>query len=107
MSIAEAILAGDPSDAEALRFLSSCRDILMQMYTARVGSFDQIPHMILPADELRWLTLDHRAGFLLSCIDGISTVEELLDVSGMPPLDTLRILNTLIQQQVIEMIRTR
>ncbi len=107
LSIAEAVLTDDPSNAEVGRYLESCKDILMQMYKARLGALTQIPRIALAAEELRWLTLDHRSGFLLSCIDGISTVEDLLDVSGMPPLDTLRILYTLMQQQIIEMTPSR
>ncbi len=107
MTIAEAVLADDPSNAEVLRYMESCRDILLQMYKARLGSLDRVPRVALPAEELRWLTLDHRSGFLLSCIDGTSTIEEILDVSGMPPLDTLRILYTLMQQQIIELTPER
>jgi len=107
MTIAEAVLADDPSNAEVLRYMESCRDILLQMYKARLGSLDRIPRIALPAEELRWLTLDHRSGFLLSCIDGTSTIEDILDVSGMPPLDTLRILYTLMQQQIIELAPDR
>lgn len=100
--IAEAILADDPNNSEALRFRESCRDVLIQMYTARLGSIDQVPRLAIPTAELQWLSLDHRAGFLLSCVDGRSTVEEILDVSGMPKLDALRILYTLLQQQIID-----
>jgi hypothetical protein len=55
----------------------------------------------VPSDQIRWLSLDHRAGFVLSLIDGSSTVEELLDISGMNRLDALRILYTLYDQRVV------
>jgi hypothetical protein len=45
--------------------------------------------------------MDHHAGFLLSMVDGRFTVEELVDASGMPPLDALRILVELLQHSVI------
>jgi hypothetical protein len=99
--IAESILAVQPNNAEALRFRESCRDVLSQMYTARLGPSSGIPRLAIPAAELQWLSLDHRTGFLLSCVDGRSTIEEILDVSGMPALDALRILYTLLQQQII------
>jgi hypothetical protein len=47
------------------------------------------------------LSLDHRAGFLLSLVDGISTVEEILDMSGMTRLEALRLMYTLTQQNVV------
>jgi hypothetical protein len=102
--IAEAILAEQPDNPEALRFRESCRDVLMQMYCARIGPTSSIPKLAIPAAELQWLSLDHRSGFLLSCVDGQSTVEEILDVSGMPALDALRILYNLMQQRIIHMI---
>jgi hypothetical protein len=103
LAIAERLLIESPQGAEANRYMVSCRDILTQMYTARLGSAGQVPRVVLAADQIRWLTLDHRSGFLLSCVDGISSVEEILDVSGMPGLDALRILCELLQQGVIEM----
>jgi hypothetical protein len=103
LAMAEKHLAEEPSNAEANRYMVSCRDILTQMYTARLGSTAQVPKVVLAGDQIRWLTLDHRSGFLLSCIDGVSSVEEILDVSGMQPLDALRILCELMQQGVIEM----
>ena len=54
------------------------------------------------SEELRWLSLDHRAGFLLSFVDGSMSIEEVLDVSSMPELDVLRIMFELRQQGVIE-----
>lgn len=107
MSIAEALLGDEPDNSEAARYLESCKDILMQMYKARLGALNQVPRVALSAEQLRWLTLDHRSGFLLSCIDGVSSIEDILDVSGMPPLDTLRILYTLVQQQIIELVPAR
>jgi hypothetical protein len=103
LAIAEKVLDESPSNGEANRYMVSCRDILTQMYTARLGSTGQVPRVLLGADQVRWLTLDHRSGFLLACIDGACTIEEILDVSGMQPLDALRILCELLQQGVIEM----
>ena len=46
-------------------------------------------------------TMLGRAGFLLSLVDGISSIEELLDISSMPRLEALRILYGLLDQRVI------
>ena len=56
---------------------------------------------------MRWLSLDHRAGFLLSLVDGRSTVDEVLDMSGMSELEALRLLLQLLQQNVIKPILAR
>jgi len=99
--IAESVLEVDASDPEALRYAESCRKVLTQMYAARLGALDRVVEVAVPADQIRWLSLDHRAGFLLSLVDGISTVEEILDISGMSKLEALRIMYALLEQRVI------
>ncbi|MES1175021.1 MAG: hypothetical protein ABUL62_11920 [Myxococcales bacterium] len=101
--IAEGIIESDPEDLEAPRYAQSCRDVLTQMYSARLGALDQIVAVAVPSDQIRWLTLDHRAGFLLSLIDGGSTVDQILDISGMTRLDALRIMYQLLDQRVISL----
>jgi hypothetical protein len=99
--IAESLLDQDPENEDAKRYAQSCREVLTQMYAARIGSMDQVATVAVPPDQITWLSLDHRAGFLLSLIDGTLSIEEILDVSGMSRLDALRIMYTLIQQNVI------
>ena len=101
--IAESILEANPEDLEAPRYAQSCRDVLIQMYSARLGSLDQVVAVAVPSDQIRWLTLDHRAGFLLSLIDGGITVDQILDISGMTRLDALRIMYQLLDQRVISL----
>ena len=101
--IAEGILESDPSDAEAKLCAEKCRDVLTQMYSARLGPHSQTVSVAIPNDEIRWLSLDHRAGFLLSLVDGSLTLEEILDISGMPKLDALRLMFTLFDQHVIRL----
>jgi hypothetical protein len=102
LTSADALLALSPSHREALKHAESCREVLCQMYTARLGSLIHVPSVVMSQDKVRWLSLDHRAGFLLACVDGFSTVEEILDVCGMSSLDALRILADLSDQKVIE-----
>jgi hypothetical protein len=101
--VADGILEENPEDLEAPRYAQSCRDVLTQMYSARLGSLDQFVCVAVPNDQIRWLTLDHRAGFLLSLIDGGSTVDQILDISGMTRLDALRIMYQLLDQRVISL----
>jgi hypothetical protein len=101
--VAEGLLEVNAADLDAQRYAQSCRDVLTQMYAARLGALTQRVRVAVPGDQIRWLSLDHRAGFVLSLIDGSSTVEELLDISGMNRLDALRILYTLFDQRVISL----
>ncbi len=99
--IAEGILQSDPEHELAQRYAENCRRTLAQMFAARLGRLNQAPRVAVEGDRLRWLSLDHRAGFLLSLVDGNSTIEELLDISGMQRFEALRILCELLDQNVI------
>ncbi len=99
--VAEAILDEDAENVEALKCMDACRRVLEQMYTSRIGPLERVPFIAVPQEQLRWLNIDHRAGFVLSHVDGMCSLEQILDVSGMPTLDTLRILYELLQQRVI------
>jgi hypothetical protein len=101
LEMAELILAEDPGHLEAAECGETCRAVLQKMYAARLGPLDRAPMIIVPRAQLRWLSIDHRAGFVLSLVDGASTLDMIIDVSGMPRLDVLRILHDLIQQRII------
>jgi hypothetical protein len=103
LSIAEEILSRTPDDAAARRCAQNCRDVLTQMFAARIGPLDQVITVVISPDEIQWLTLDHRAGFLLALVDGQSTVDEILDISGMTRLDALKIIFDLTERQVVRL----
>jgi hypothetical protein len=101
LEMAELLLSEDPSNLEAAECGENCRTVLEKMFAAKIGAVERVPVIIIPRAQLRWLSLDHRAGFILSLVDGTSTVEMILDVSGMPKLDALRILHELVQQRIV------
>ncbi|MDP9149072.1 MAG: hypothetical protein M3O36_03900 [Myxococcota bacterium] len=101
LEIADLLLAEEPGNPEATDCREHCRSVLEKMYTARLGPLDRVALVTVPRAQMRWLSMDHRAGFVLSLIDGSSTVEMILDVCGMPRLDALRILQELVQHKIV------
>jgi hypothetical protein len=65
---------------------------LVEARLTRTLALDRVVVLCRPLTEMSDATLDHRAGFLLSRIDGSTTVEELLDLAPIPRLDALRLL---------------
>jgi hypothetical protein len=61
----------------------------------------RVPRMAMNSRELSLLPLDHREGFLLSMIDGRTTVETILDVCAMPADEALQLLEGLAERGVI------
>lgn len=98
---AEALLEQQPDHEAAQRYLSSAHDALAQMYMGRLGSGEQVLRVAMRPDEIQGLSLDHRSGFLISLIDGVATLDEVLDMSGMPQLDALRLLYEMREQGVV------
>jgi hypothetical protein len=101
LELADARLRTNPEDKEAISVRDHCRETLRQMYAARLGPLDRVPVVNMPPEQLRWMSIDQRAAFLIHHIDGMSTLEMILDVSGMPTLDAMRILTELVQQRVL------
>ena len=102
--MAEALLEAEPGHLEARSYAVSCRETLLKKYLARLGGSAKIIRVAMPPDEIRWLSLDHKAGFLLACIDGTSTIEEVLDVSCMQEFEAIRILHDFRELGVIEIL---
>lgn len=100
--LAEAILDEDPTHLPAKCYADACKALLLQMYFGRIGDKTGVPRVVMTPGQIKELLFDNRAGFILSCIDGVSTVDEVLDMSGMEPLDALRILYELLQAGAIE-----
>jgi len=102
LDVAERILGRSPDDRAAAKMKESCRDTLMQMYRARIGSFERKPRIMVEMKDMVWRNLDHRAGFVLSRIDGTVTFDEIIDMSGLDRFETCRILVNLLQEKLIE-----
>jgi hypothetical protein len=71
-------------------------------YLKILGSVDRIPHVRAAMSEILLAKLDHREGFVLSLIDGRSSIDSVLDASPMPTHKTLRILEGLRERNLIE-----
>jgi hypothetical protein len=101
LDVVEKVLAVDPENVDAKQIRERCRTQLLAMFESKIGRLDRRPKVVVKSEEIIWLNLDHRAGFVLSQVDGGTTFEQLFSVSGMGRLDTAKILVQLIEQKVI------
>lgn len=60
-----------------------------------------VPRVLQSNDELEWAPLDHRDGFVLSLIDGRTSVQVLIDVAGMPESELIALLQRLRGLEII------
>jgi hypothetical protein len=63
--------------------------------------FARVPKVVLSRAELNAADLDHREYFLISMLDGATTVENLLDICGMPAEEALALLDGLMGRGII------
>jgi hypothetical protein len=61
----------------------------------------QIPRLLVDPREISRLPMDPRAAFLLGHIDGVQSMEEILDVCAMPESDALELIERLRRMGVI------
>jgi tetratricopeptide (TPR) repeat protein len=101
LEMIERILRVDPTHAEARAYHRQNESTLVAMYESKLGALGTRPRLAIHAEEVMWLNLDHRAGFLLAQIDGVVSYEDLFALSGLPRLDTARILASLVAEGVI------
>mgnify|MGYP001368911993 CR=1 FL=1 len=101
LQLVQKALSLQPDHRDALAYLERNQDTLVQMYESKIGPLDSRPRVVLRPDEIVWLNLDHRAGFVLAQIDGTITVDDLYALSGLSRLDTAKILAELVEQGVI------
>jgi hypothetical protein len=101
LTAAEALLLHQPLDADALECAEMARSELRRLYVSRLGSLERVPFMAVGLHGLMALSLEFRAGFVLSRVDRCTSLQRIADECGLPPLDALRLLSELYLQRVI------
>ena len=94
-------LSEDPNSALAQKLIHRNRDTIMSVFQAYLGNLDRTPQLARPLQELAHAPISPRAAFLLSRIDGLLTIDEILDVCGMPRLEAYRYLCQLFLRNVL------
>jgi hypothetical protein len=101
--MADLILVGHPDNLLARDIRAKCRTTLEDVYALRLGPLDRVPVIVMLPPQRGDRAIDARSGFLLSLIDGSSTLEALLDVSALPRLDALRAVHELVEQGIVSL----
>jgi hypothetical protein len=85
-------LSEDPNSALAQKLIHRNRETIMNAFQAFLGDLQRTPILARPLHELGSAPISPRAAFLLSRVDGTLSLDEILDVSGMPRLEAYRYL---------------
>jgi len=90
-----------PLHPEAMKLARHCRAALARECLAAIGSENAVPVLGVSAEELARFSLDNVSTFLLSRIDGVARVQDVVDVAGLPPLLALRHLRNLVERGIV------
>lgn len=101
VAAADLALSEDPNSALGQKLIARNKDLIMQIFQSYIGDLERMPQLAKPLHELQNAPINPRAAFLLSRIDGTLTVDELLDVSGMPRLEAYRHLCQLLLRGIL------
>src|SRR4029078_4713917 len=80
-------LSEDPNSALAQKLIHRNREAIMNAFQAFLGDLQRTPSLARPRHELGSAPISPRAAFLLSRVAGTLSLDEILDVSGMPRLE--------------------
>ena len=101
LELVEKVLRTNPQHEGGLAYLRRNEATLMRMYESKIGDMTRLPRSLVPPDEVIWMNMHHRAGFILSQVDGTLSYEDLLEVSGMDRFETVRIVADLVSAGII------
>ena len=102
LELFETLLRRDADALEVQSYLEMVRSKLLDRYRERVGGLEAVPNVRVSGAALMRFNLPATTGFLLSLVDGRTSVNDLISLSGLDPFDTLRALTGLLEAGVVE-----
>jgi len=94
---------GKQFDLELESTIDLVRSCLHKEYRDTVGDLSVVPQLTTNPKDLTRYNLPSDAGFLLSMIDGVTSLESLISLSGMDAFTALRTTRSLIEAGIVRM----
>ena len=96
------VSAPDSGTLECESMIELLRAKLFRKYQNALGDLEQIPRVKEDAAELQGRNLPPSAGFLLSMVDGMTSLSDLVTVSGVDRFEALRSLHRMRKVGILE-----
>jgi hypothetical protein len=93
---------GPPPGVDDL--IEPSRALFERAFRAFLGNPHGCPIRAIPTEEISENVLAQRAAFLMSRLDGMTSIADLIDSSGMPRFDAVRVLASLRRAKAIDML---
>ena len=98
----ETLARENPRRMELQGYLELVRSHLFGYYRDRVPDASSLLKIKITPEEIMRFNLPADAGFVLSMVDGNTSVNEILALSGMDPFDAMRVVNNLLEAGIVE-----
>ena len=100
-ALAETVLGFDPENDDVVRLRDRAGDRLRALYRQTLGEPTRAPRLLVTPAEIVKLALDAKSGFVMSHVDGHTTMEEIVDLMPFSELETLAILAALLEGRIL------
>lgn len=101
VDLGERFVETHPTHAAAKLFIEECRTLLAAQLARHLDPLERVVVPCASLSSLRTANIDPRTAFLLSQIDGRTTLEDLVDLAPMPRAEALRIIATALDGGLI------
>jgi len=98
----ETLARENPGRLETQGYLELIRSHLYLRYRERFRDASSVLKVKITPQEMMRFNLPANAGFVLSMIDGKTSVSEILALSGMDPFDAVRVVHKLLEAGIVE-----
>jgi hypothetical protein len=89
-------------NAELEDLVERNHEILESVYVSQLGDLSSVPRVVIGGAQLKSASIDHRTAFLLTRMDGDTTIEEVLDISGMSRMDAAKLILDAVEKGLVE-----
>ena len=102
LEMLETLARENPRRMEIQGYLELVRGHLFEYYRERVPDASTVLKVAITPEEMMRFNLPANAGFVLSMVDGSTSVNEILALSGMDPFEAVRVVNKLLEVGIVE-----
>ena len=101
LDLFEAVARRDPMRLDVHGHIESVRSRLVKQYRERMGELKDVPKLRMALDQVMKFNLPAHAGFLLSLVDGDTSIGDIVSLSGMDVFEALRVMHGLLEAGIV------
>ncbi len=95
------IIHENPEDEKAQKFLDTTKGLLLKDYLSEVGDTGSVVKLKINMEDIMKINLTKESAYIISMIDGSSSVDELLALSGIDRFLFMRNLTMLLRNGIV------